>query len=59
MSGFLLLFHPRCHPVELLARAFHLAVRLFPLLAVHLRQRFGQPAGGALQDGGGHLQIAP
>ena len=40
------------------ARALDLALRLFPLRGVHLRQGFGQPPAGASQDGHGHLQIA-
>jgi len=46
------------HPVEFAARAFHPALRLFLLPDVHLRQGFGKPPAGAMQDGNRHLQIA-
>src|SRR5581483_10699085 len=44
--------------VQLAPRAFHLPLRLFPLLRIHIAQCFAQPPAGAAQDGGGHLQIA-
>src|ERR1017187_2097395 len=44
----------RPHPVQFPARAFDLALRLFLLPAVHLRQGFGEPPAGAKQDGAGH-----
>jgi hypothetical protein len=47
----------RRHPLQLAARAFDLALRLFLLRTSHLRQSFGEPAAGATQDGNGHLQI--
>ena len=48
----------RRHPVEFAASAFHPVLRLFLLPAVHLRQGFGKPPAGALQNGNRHLQIA-
>jgi hypothetical protein len=46
------------HSVEFPARSFHLTLRLFLLQASHLRQRFGKPLSGAMQDGDHHIQIA-
>ena len=40
------------------ARAFDLALRLFLLPVIHLRQGFGKPPAGSMQDGNGHLQFA-
>ena len=45
-------------PVQFAPRAFQLALRLFLLLAVHLRQGFGEPPAGAFEEGHRHLQIA-
>jgi hypothetical protein len=58
MLGVLFLSDSSFHPVQFAPRAFHLALHLFLVLAVHLRQRFGKPAAGTLQDGNRHLQIA-
>src|SRR6266566_1427653 len=58
MSGFLFLSDPFRHPVQFSARIFDPALRLLLLPAVHLRQGFGESAAGAMQDGGGHLQVA-
>jgi hypothetical protein len=44
--------------VEFPARCFQLTLRLFLLRASHLRQRFGKPLSGAMQDGDHHIQIA-
>ena len=44
--------------VQFPARVFHLPLRLFLLRASHLRQSFGEPPAGAMQDGDRHLQIA-
>ena len=46
------------HAVEFMARVFDLLLRLFQLLAVHLRERYDEPPVGALHDGGRHFQIA-
>ena len=46
------------HPVEFAARACDLAVRLFLARTVHLRQGFGEPPAGAMQEDHRHLQIA-
>jgi hypothetical protein len=54
----LFLSDARRHPVEFAASAFHPVLRLFLLPAVHLRQGFGKPPAGALQNGNRHLQIA-
>ena len=59
MFGFGLLSHSRRHPIQLLPGAFHLTLRLFALLVVHLRQGFGHSPAGSTQDGSGHLQIPP
>src|ERR1039457_6016299 len=58
MWSFPFLSDSRRHPVQFPARAFDLALRLFLLPAVHLRQGFGEPPAGAMQDGDGHLQFA-
>ena len=44
--------------MEFPARSFQLTLRLFLLRASHLRQRFGKPLCGAMQDGDHHIQIA-
>jgi len=54
----LFLSDSRRHPVEFAARVFDLALRLFLLPAVHLRQGFGKLPAGAMQNGNRHLQIA-
>ena len=56
--GFLFLSDSRRHSVQFPARVFDLALRLFLLRASHLRQGFGEPPAGAMQDGNRHLQIA-
>jgi hypothetical protein len=58
MLRFLFLSDSFRHPVEFPARAFDPALRLFLLPAVHLRQGFGEPPAGAMQDGNRHLQVA-
>ena len=58
MLGFLFLSDSCRHPVQFPARTFDLALRLFLLRAIHLRQGFGEPPAGAMQDGNRHLQIA-
>jgi len=58
MLGFLFLSDSRRHPVEFPARAFDVALRLFLSRAIHLRQGFGEPPAGAMQDGNRHLQFA-
>jgi hypothetical protein len=58
MLGFPFLSDARRHPVQFPARAFDLALRLFLLAAIHLRQGFGEPPAGAMQDGHRHLQFA-
>jgi len=58
MFCFLLLSDSFRQPVEFPARAFDLAARVFPLLAIHLRQGFAEPLAGPMQNGNRHLQIA-
>ena len=58
MWGFLLLSDARRHAVQFVPRIGNLALRLFLLPAVHLRQGFGEPPAGATQDGDHHIQIA-
>src|SRR5712692_6289756 len=58
MLGFLFLSDSLRHPVEFPARAFDVALRLFLSRAIHLRQGFGEPPAGAMQDGNRHLQFA-
>src|SRR5260370_27197560 len=58
MFRLLLLSDSFRHPVEFPARSFQLILRLFLLRASHLRQRFGKPLSGAMQDGDHHIQIA-
>ena len=48
----------RRHPLQFAPRAFDVALRLFLLRTIHLRQRFGQAPVGAAQNGNGHLQFA-
>jgi hypothetical protein len=57
MWGVLFLSDSLLHPVQFAPRTFQLALHLFLPLAVHLRQRFGEPPAGTLQDGHRHLQI--
>jgi len=45
------------HPAEFPACAFDPVLCLLLLPAVHLRQSFGEPPAGAVQDRNGHLQI--
>ncbi len=56
--GFLFLSDSFYHSVEFAARAFDPGLRLFLLLAIHLRQGFGEPLAGATQNGHRHLQFA-
>jgi hypothetical protein len=58
MWGFLFLSDARRHPVQFPARAFDPALCLFLLPAIHLRQGFGEPPAGAMQNGNCHLQFA-
>jgi hypothetical protein len=58
MFRFLFLSDARRHPLQFPARAFDLALRLFLSRAIHLRQSFGEPPAGAMQNGHRHLQIA-
>jgi hypothetical protein len=58
MFGFPFLSDARRHPLQFPARAFDLALRLFLLRIVHLRQSFGEPPAGAAQNGSRHLQVA-
>jgi hypothetical protein len=58
MFGFLFLSDARRHPLQFPARAFDLALRLFLSRAIHLRQSFGEPPAGAMQNGHRHLQVA-
>jgi hypothetical protein len=58
MGGFLFLSDARRHPVQFPARACDLALRLFLLPAIHLRQGFAEPPASAMQDGHRHLQFA-
>jgi hypothetical protein len=58
MSGFRLLSHSLRHPIERPAGGFDLALRLFPLPAVHLRHGLGQPPASALEAGNGQFQVA-
>ena len=46
------------HPIERAARGFDLALRLFPLPAVHLRHGLGQAPAGALDQGHRLVQVA-
>jgi len=46
------------HPVQFAAGTFDRALRLLLLRRVHLRQRFGEPAAGAAQNGKRHLEVA-
>jgi hypothetical protein len=56
--GFLFLSDARRHPLQFPARAFDLTLHLFLLPVVHLRQGFGEPPAGAMQDGHRHFQFA-
>jgi hypothetical protein len=58
MFRFLFLSDARRHPLQFPARAFELALRLFLVRAIHLRQSFGEPPAGATQNGHRHLQVA-
>jgi hypothetical protein len=58
MLGFLFLSDSRRHPLQFLARACDLALRLFLTAAVHLRQGCGESSAGATQNGHHHFQIA-
>jgi len=58
MLGFLFLSDSRRHPLQFLARACDLALRLFLAPIIHLRQGCGEPPAGATQDGNRHLQVA-
>jgi hypothetical protein len=58
MFGFLFLSDARRHPLQFPARAFDLALRLFLSRAIHLRQGFGEPPAGAMQNRHRHLQVA-
>jgi len=58
MLGFLFLSDSRRHPLQFLARAGDLALRLFLTQIIHLRQGFGEPSPGATQDGHRHFQVA-
>jgi hypothetical protein len=58
MLGSLFLCDSRRHPLQFLARACDLALRLFLAQIIHLRQGFGEPPAGATQDGNRHLQVA-
>jgi hypothetical protein len=57
MFRFLFLSDSHHHPVEFPARAFDLALRSFLPRAIHLRQGFGEPLAGAMQDGNRRLQV--
>jgi hypothetical protein len=58
MLCFLFLSDSFRHPAEFPACAFDPVLRLLLLLAVHLRQGFGEPPAGAVQDRNNHFQIA-
>ena len=58
MVPFLLLSDSFRHPVDFPACVFNLALHLFLLWSRHLRERFGEPPAGTLQDSQRHLQIA-
>jgi hypothetical protein len=58
MFGFPFLSDARRHSLQFPARVFDLALRLFLLRIVHLRQGFGQSPPCAAQDGNRHLQVA-
>jgi len=57
MLCFLFLSDSFRHPAEFPARAFDPVLCLLLLLAVHLRQGFGKPPAGAVQDRIRHLQV--
>jgi hypothetical protein len=48
----------RRHPLQFLARACDLVLRLFLTQIIHLRQGCGEPSAGATQNGNRHLQVA-
>jgi hypothetical protein len=56
--GFLFLSDSRRHPLQFLARACDLALRLFLTEVVHLRQGRGESSAGAMQNGHRHFQVA-
>jgi len=58
MGLFFLLFHSLRHPLQFAPCLSDPVVHLVQLLAVHLRQGFGEPPAGAFNDGHRHLQIA-
>jgi len=58
MLGFLFLSDARRHPLQFLARACDLALRLLLTQIIHLRQGGGEPSPGATQDGHRHFQVA-
>jgi hypothetical protein len=57
MGRFLLLSDSRHHPHQFPARVFYLPQCLLLLWASHLRQGFGEPPAGTMQNGHRHLQI--
>jgi hypothetical protein len=57
MLGFLFLSDSRRHPLQFLARACDLALRLFLARAIHLRQGGRQAPAGATQNGHRHFQV--
>jgi hypothetical protein len=58
MLGFLFLSKARRHPLQFLARAGDLALRLFLTEVVHLRQGRGESPAGATQNGHRNFQVA-
>jgi hypothetical protein len=58
MFRFLFLSDSRRHPVQFAARTFDLALRLFLLRAIHLRQCFAESPAGTMQNGHGHREFA-
>jgi hypothetical protein len=57
MSAFPFLSDSFRHPVQFAASALDLALCLPLLRRVHLRQGFGEPTGGAAQNGKSHFEI--
>jgi hypothetical protein len=58
MLDFLFLSDSFRHPVKFAARVCDPGLRLLLLSAVHLRQSFGEPPAGAMQNGNRHFQLA-
>jgi hypothetical protein len=58
MCRLLLLSNSYRHPRQFPARVFDLNLHLLLLWTRHLRQSFGEPPAGSMQNGHRHLQIA-